>query len=130
MSTTYDLLYRGGVSKENNIRYLTAETPPSGDNSNKVPTTEWVQEKIDDVEAAVSGGMNATVKATTYSGSTTYAPSGGGTWWCYGTGSYMNTFDRNVSFTFNKPIASGGAAHTPTSYYKDYRSNGFAIKIA
>ena len=83
MSTTYDLLYRGGVSKENNIRYLTAETPPTDDNSNKVPTTEWVQEKMDDVEAAVSGGMFPKIQtAVLKSGQGYYTPSGG-TWWYF-----------------------------------------------
>ena len=70
------------MSKENNIRYLTANTPPADDNSNKVPTTEWVQEKLDDVEAAVSGGMFPTVSAATGGNTLGSAPSGG-TWWCY-----------------------------------------------
>ena len=82
MSTAYDLLYRGGVTKENSVRYLTAETPPTDDNSNKVPTTEWVQEKMDDVEAAVSGGMFPKVSTAQVSGRNVLVPSGG-TWWVY-----------------------------------------------
>ena len=118
------------MSKDNNIRYLTAETPPTDDNSNKVPTTEWVQEKIDDVEAAVSGGMNATVKATTYRDKTTYAPSGGGTWWCYGTGSYNNSSGNEIEFEFNTAAASGASVHSRTTTANGYSSSGFGIKIA
>ena len=93
MSTTYDLLYRGGVSKENDIRYLTANTPPADDNSNKVPTTEWVQEKLDDT---VGGGMFPIIRAATPTGHPCYAPSGG-TWWCYGTNSAGDVANNSVS---------------------------------
>ena len=76
------IYYIGGVSKENNIRYLTANTPPTDDNSNKVPTTEWVKEKLDDVEAAVSGGMFPAVSKAVYSNREIRVPSGG-TWWMF-----------------------------------------------
>ena len=120
----------GGVSKENNVRYLTAETPPSGDNSNKVPTTEWVQEKMDDVEAVVSGGMNATVKAVTYTDDglygRSYAPSGGGTWWCYG---QVSCSEHSTSY--NGAYASGAVIHeVRDAYLPTYTSKGFGIKIA
>ena len=49
-----------------------------------MPTTAWVQDKIDDVEAAVSGGMFPTIQRANGSGrGNRYAPSGG-TWYCYG----------------------------------------------
>ena len=120
---------------EDDVRYLTANTPPTDDNSNKVPTTEWVQEKLDDT---VGGGMNATVKATTYNSGTakTYAPSGGGTWWCYGNGSYQ-IWDshegeaQTQSFSFNGAFASGAVIHGPATWYGNaYNSRGFGIKIA
>lgn len=122
------------MSKENNVRYLTAETPPTDDNSNKVPTTEWVQEKIDDVEAAVSGGMNATVGAITVSGNKTYAPSGGGTYWCYGETNYvyrMYQQDNARTVSYNGSYASGSVIHSPSeSSIKSYSARGFGIKIA
>lgn len=115
---------------EDDVRYLTAETPPTDDNSNKVPTTEWVQEKLDDVEAAVSGGMNATVKATTarlnMPYGRTYAPSGGGTWWCYG-----ESFFSNSSDTYNGAYASGAVVHEVRNVdMNHYSTTGFGIKIA
>lgn len=125
MSTTYDLLYRGGVTKENNVRYLTSNTPPTNDNSNKVPTTEWVKEKLDAVEDAVSGGMNATVKALTVSGERAYAPSGGGTWWCYGEAVATTV---GSCGTVNGQYASG--ALLPNFGYPIKSMNGFGIKIA
>lgn len=79
MSTTYDLLYRG-VSKENNIRYLTAETPPTDDNSNKVPTTEWVKDALE----VASSGAYPTISKAVQSGRSFRAPSGG-TWWVFST---------------------------------------------
>lgn len=115
MSTTYDLLYRGGVSKENNIRYLTAETPPADDNSNKVPTTEWVQEKMDDVEAAVSGGMFPKVQTPIGSSYPPRVPSGG-TWWCYGI---------NTAFDYTNQALAGGATITNTG-----ATQTMCIKIA
>lgn len=126
MSTTYDLLYRG-VSKENNIRYLTANTPPADDNSNKVPTTEWVKEKMDDVEAAVSGGMNATVKKITG----TTAPSGG-TWYCYGTANLEYKYDtsQKSTSTINSTFSGGAALYNNSGSYMIKSSNGFGIKIA
>ena len=112
------------MSKENNIRYLTAEKPPTDDNSNKVPTTEWVQEKIDDVEAAVSGGMFPTVKAITFSGNRAYAPSGGGTWWCHGEG---KTTTGSSTGTISASYASGAEINFG---YRLTALTGFGIKIA
>ena len=106
MSTTYDLLYRGGVSKENNIRYLTAETPPTDDNSNKVPTTEWVKEKLDDVEAAMSGGMFPKISYAERSGTRVLVPSGGA-WWIYLSGS--------AGIEHNESKAGGTQLYNPSS---------------
>lgn len=121
------IYYIGGVKVEDGVRYLTAETPPADDNSNKVPTTEWVKEKLDN---AVGGGMNATVKATTASLNMpygrTYAPSGGGTWWCYGESFYSKT-----SATYNGAYASGAVVHEVRDVsINNYSTKGFGIKIA
>lgn len=121
MSEVFNFIYRGGVKVEDDVRYLTTETPPTDDNSNKVPTTEWVQEKIDDVEAAVSGGMNATVKATTYSVSgntgTTKSPSGGGTWWCFH--EYIRGGNADKEKT-NRAVSGGSTVYTYSSDIMEY----------
>ena len=120
----------GGVKKENSVRYLTAETPPADDNSNKVPTTEWVQEKLNDT---VGGGMNATVGAITASGNKTYAPSGGGTYWCYGETKYTY-WDHNDLLNkteiHNGSYASGAVITNPNKDFTSYSAIGFGIKIA
>lgn len=103
----------GGVSKENNIRYLTAEKPPTDDNSNKVPTTEWVKEKMDDVEAAVSGGMFPKISAAQVSGRNVLVPSGG-TWWVYyndSGGGIMNTSKSGGTSLYNTGVASSIAVN-------------------
>ena len=106
------------MSKENNIRYLTAETPPTDDNSNKVPTTEWVNNKIDDIEAAVSGGMFPTIQtAVIKSGQGFYTPSGG-TWWVFYAGS-------DESSSVSKSMA--GNSRIATSMYTNA---SMCIKIA
>lgn len=135
MSEVFNFIYRGGVSKENNVRYLTAEKPPTDDNSNKVPTTEWVRDALD---AASSGAYPTVSKITTtmvkHSSCTTTAPSGGGTWYCYGSGSY-NTYhtvggDEKTTFNYNDVYASG-ATIVKVSGNIDYCSGtGFGIKIA
>ena len=118
MSTTYDLLYRGGVSKENNIRYLTAETPPTDDNSNKVPTTKWVKEKIDAIEDAVSGGMFPNIQtAVVKSGQGYFTPSGG-TWWFF----YAADASNNCS---SKAMAGNSKINTSM-----YTNASICIKIA
>ena len=116
------------MSKENNIRYLTANTPPADDNSNKVPTTEWVQEKLDDVEAAVSGGMFPKVSSAVAVsiGNNRYsfkAPSGG-TWWVYKTVE-SDTISNN---NYNKSYSGGAQITTGGAYSQTYMF--LCIKIA
>ena len=132
------------MKSQNGKRYLTAETPPANEDSTVVPTTAWVQDKIDGVESAVSGEMFPTVKATTYTKDEilregyTYAPNGGGTWWCFGIGKYT-TYKGSTStstildFTFNTSCASGTLLHSFTrdqGNLTSYVSYGFGIKIA
>lgn len=123
MSEVFNFIYRGGVKVEDDVRYLTAEKPPTDDNSNKVPTTEWVQEKIDNVEAAVSGGMFPTIKNAELKGDFAYAPSGGGTWWCHG--DLIGKISGNAVL-INGAYASGALLRQYTSRQADVA----CIKIA
>ena len=96
----------GGVKSQNGKRYLTAETPPANEDSTVVPTTAWVQDKIDGVESAVSGGMFPTISQavdTGYPGFNSYAPSGG-TWWCF---SSISSHYHNEAFAGGSLIDDG-----------------------
>ena len=83
------IYYTGGVKLQNGKRYLTAETPAASEDSTVVATTAWVQDKIDAVESAVSGGMFPTIQTAIKSGSNTVVPAGG-TWWVLGIESVAN----------------------------------------
>ena len=123
------------MKKENNIRYLTAEKPPTDDNSEKVPTTAWVR----DVVEAASAGAYPVVQATTKNGITVYAPSGGGTWYCFGTCGYKYKISGEINYqygagTFCITAASGASLYTPDPHngynIETYAVYSICIKIA
>ena len=120
---------------EDDVRYLTAETPPTDDNSNKVPTTEWVRDALD----ATNSGAYPTVQGTTTSGITVYAPNSGGTWYCMGVCNYNykrqgETSPKSSSVHFSKVAASGASLCTPNPYQGTQISissvHSICIKIA
>lgn len=137
MSEVFNFIYRGGVSKENNIRYLTANTPPADDNSNKVPTTEWVKNNMPSVP---SGNIAIWSRNFTTGNSDKYtvvlkAPSGG-TYFCFGE-AYVNTDLGTFGISIKHQTVSGGAIIGSYSKKPEFVTansvasvNGIAIKIA
>ena len=78
----------GGVKLQNGKRSLTAEKPPTDDNSEKVPTTAWVRDITDGLEASVSGGMFPTISNAVRGGYGEIRAPSGGSWWCTQLGDY------------------------------------------
>ena len=94
-------------------------------------TTAWVR----DVVEAASAGAYPVVQATTVSGYATYAPSGGGTWYCFGICDYTHTPDnlntKSASGHFSNTVASGAKVYAPKGNGVEIRSvTSICIKIA
>ena len=83
-------------------------------------TTAWVR----DVVEAASAGAYPTVQAATKNSTTVYAPSGGGTWYCFGICDYTHKPDN-----LNTKSASGHFSNTVASGAKVYAPNGNRVEI-
>lgn len=131
MAGLFDLLNTViGKITQNSVTYATAPTPPDGDNSTKVATTEFVK------GVAPSGNVAVWSRGFTHTfvvdgNGAIYAPSGG-TWFCWGT-YIINHYTGSIKFNSNGTVASGNstlASGKATSSMTSVTNNAMAIKIA
>lgn len=106
------------MSKENNIRYLTAEKPPADDNSEKVPTTEWVQSVVE----TASAGAYPTISKAVQNGRSFRAPQGG-TWWVF---SVNQNHELNGSYAGGAEFYNSGSGTPGANFNQQF----VCIKIA
>ena len=136
MSEVFNFIYRGGVTKENGVRYLTAETPPADDNSTKVPTTEWVKSNIPSIPSGnvAIWSRDFTLNRVEEMSCVLNAPSGG-TFFCFGTVTINRNVNGSETWESGGTVIAGGGNLMTVSVTRNgsawiATNNALAIKIA
>lgn len=120
MANAFDELGNGVIGEvtQDGVTYATAPTPPDGDSSTKVATTEFVKGVAPSGNVAV-WSREFTGNAVSSSKVNLYAPPGG-TWFCFGKvvfkGYYNGYYKQDIAVSIEyRNVAGGGLVGSGTS---------------